>query len=469
MSAVLLELGAPVTDYVMIAFPRVILAHIALAGPLTTRDPVAEMKDRIDAHTNTALLLDKMQDVLKLGSMAVARVSGATDLADPVIDSATRYLVDGIKRSGWLRRRNFGSALKWFAAQDPRPGYGEYRVLVRLNQQAWSRAAGQDVDDLLVLALLADLSESMRATPDREANVVLLIDGADGPDAVGFLTTLLQVRVRATTPPDPLTVVATSGGPLIRALENVAPFAPRLTAAAPVPATGPTAGGTPRWVSVALPALSRTETQSLVGLSWPADIPVDHVVDAVHRVAAGHPTATVAVLDHLRGAEHVRASIDRPGGLVTPTTERDLLVRMVRGLCSTDPQALESLTTLAAARNPADAELLLQRPPGEPALLPPAVGRLLDVPALWTANDDLDRPAPAAFLRHLLLRRLAERGSGWSSEPRRRRRRPPASPSRAPRCGVRRPRDGCAAGVGAGVEVPPDPRRGRRRSRSEPD
>ena len=150
MSAVLLELGAPVTDYVMIAFPRVILAHIALAGPLTTRDPVAEMKDRIDAHTNTALLLDKMQDVLKLGSMAVARVSGATDLADPVIDSATRYLVDGIKRSGWLRRRNFGSALKWFAAQDPRPGYGEYRVLVRLNQQAWSRAAGQDVDDLLV-------------------------------------------------------------------------------------------------------------------------------------------------------------------------------------------------------------------------------------------------------------------------------------------------------------------------------
>ena len=139
------------------------------------------------------------------------------------------------------------------------------------------------------------------------------------------------------------------------------------------------------------------------------------MVDAVHRVAAGHPTATVAVLDHLRGAEHVRASIDRPGGLVTPTTERDLLVRMVRGLCSTDPQALESLTTLAAARNPADAELLLQRPPGEPALLPPAVGRLLDVPALWTANDDLDRPAPAAFLRHLLLRRLAERGSGWSS------------------------------------------------------
>jgi hypothetical protein len=124
------------------------------------------------------------------------------------------------------------------------------------------------------------------------------------------------------------------------------------------------------------------------------------IVDAVQQTAAGNPARTAAVLQRLRrtAAEELIPLIDDRSELLPPSDA--LLDRMINGLASTVPGALDVLTTLSAARDLTEG----------PSLLLPAQVPLATVAGLWAPSGDVDRPPPGALLRFLLLRRLAARG-----------------------------------------------------------
>jgi hypothetical protein len=407
LSAVWLDLAAEVR------FPRLALAHLAMAAPALppdAGDALAEIRGRIAGHGSTQAST-VITTALSAGGTAAATAAAVAAGQDPAVGQALGPLfertaqatADGLRR-GLLRRVKFDSALRWFArrSDDEHAGGGE-RELIRLHRWAWARggATGADIDDVLVGALLADVTEAVARNRDRAASPALLIDDADGPAASGFLGALLRRRAAEDAEPDSLTVIAASGGPLIDTLNGVDSRGERTYSVddARQLVLGHRSGEPLPWISVPLTALSGTETRQLFPADWPDERTRFWVVDTVHRVTAGHPGATQAVLQLLPGAIRRHDGNTLAAHLGTELAATDRLKEMVDGLASTVPSPIDVLVTLSAARNLAEATRLV----GDTQL------QLVTVADLWTRDGDRDRPAPARLLRHLLLQQLTER------------------------------------------------------------
>jgi hypothetical protein len=425
--AAMLGLTADVPGY-KISFPRVVLAHVAMAQAVRAADPdqrVAAMRERLNTYRDRGAAVDLVGNLVAAAGGYV-RVPGVEVVAPAVARSAASEIVRRLNRSGWRASLAWKDALDWFRHQDQGFHHDPVRALVQLSVQAQSEntAVRLDVDHLLMAALLADLRDSFARAVGHPWNAVVLLDNGDTPAATEFVRALVGVRqelARTQVPPDPLTVVTVSGGPLTANLAGPDGEPPRWAEADLAELTAEDVRRAGPWLSVLLGDLSVDDVQQLAraGL-WPNWLGTSVVAQAVHRLTNGHAAGTSLVLDAVQATPQLVDDLDgvlrRPGPRAGRTLERYLLERIVAGLSPqrhVDPHLREDLVTLSAARDKVEAQQLA-------ALLDTPVDAepvLFTSTTLWSARGPREHPALAPFARYLLLRALAarpaEHPAGW--------------------------------------------------------
>ena len=145
---------------------------------------------------------------------------------------------------------------------------------------------------------------------------------------------------------------------------------------------------------------------------WSETLGTRVISSTIHQITGGHAEATTLVLNRLKEQPPLIDDL----GTVLRTFERHLIERFVTGLSPRrrlDPDLMEDLITLAAARDDVEARLLISLM-GNPADTEPV---LLTSTTLWSAAGSRGHPALAPFVRHVLLRALAGRPAdhetGW--------------------------------------------------------
>jgi hypothetical protein len=404
-----------------VSFPRLVLAHIAMDTPANAVTPAAAasiMRARINAYRDPGKAVTLIGDIVTAAGQAI-RIPGAEDTGQAILRVVAAEIVRRLSPARWLSRLSWKEALGWYAHQDRQLHRKPVDALVQLSLQTGSNDAAvrQDVDDLLVAALLADLRDSLSRTSNRRWNAVLILDDGDAPPAVSFVKSLIRVRNAQTmVPPDPLTVIATSGGVLAAQLTGEATVHHRWDQArlADLRAADVAAAG--YWLPLRLADLTPEEVNRVVdGPMWPPDLGTARVSDAVYRLTRGHVAATSLVVRELRTAPNLVGNLDqilsRPGPNPGRSLERHLLESTVAAMSPhrrVDPLLCEDLITMAAARDSEEAPLLdrlLQTPFS--ARLP-----MLTSPTLWSRPGSRSHPAMPLFIRYLLLRALARRAEG---------------------------------------------------------
>jgi hypothetical protein len=414
-----------VPGFKKLSFRRVVLAHIAMSAPIQTADPkraVEEMRQRLNTYRDQGALTDLVGQLLTAakGAVGQAPVPGADVLAPVVVEAAAKGIVARLRRARWVTRLTWNDALAWFGHLDQGLRHDPMLALVQLSRQAQidNAAVRDDVDNLLVTALLADLRDSLARVANRRSNALILLDNGDAPETTAFVTALVRVRhnLAAQGPvADPLAVVVSSGGGLSSTVAGQVPLQLRVAESgiSKLAADDVRRAGT--WLAVVLGDLSLDDIQTLVNeYLWPAEIGTGDVVSAVHRLTAGHPLATTLALTDLQAAPEL---IDDLGKILSPPRpdsgrkfDRYLLDRIVAGLSPqrlADPQLREDLITLSAARDREEAEALTGQL-RTPIRVDP---RLLMSPTLWADTGVRGYPALPPFVRYLLLRRLADRAA----------------------------------------------------------
>ncbi|WP_020673309.1 hypothetical protein [Amycolatopsis nigrescens] len=424
-----LSLGAP--GYT-VAFPRVVLAHIALAEKTTGVDPgkaLEGLRKRLNTYQDRTALIGFVADLVRAaGALAEnIKVPGAAAIAPATADRIAQGVVARLQRSRWMVRFTWSeAALSWFGHQGQGRNFDPERALLRLSAQSRSEdpSVRRDVDDLLVAALLADLRHSLARTTGRPANVLVLLDDGDTPAAMSFTSSLLRVRQAiAATPgnpeselPDPLTMVTTSNGTLTGALARWLPPPAHWDETKPV-AAADTSG---LWLRMSLADLHSEHVLQLTrNQLWPDDLGTSAIASAVYRLTRGHAEATAFVLEKLNTEPRLVNDLDKVLRGLGPEpdvlVERHLLRPFVRGLNAhklADETLLEALITLAAARNRLEAKALAP-------LLPPPVGvdsALFISPTLWSPAGASEQRRLHPLVRYLGLRALAARGAAaWTT------------------------------------------------------
>jgi hypothetical protein len=194
-----LSLGAP--GYA-VAFPRVVLAQIAIAEKTIGLDPekaLEGLRKRLNTYRDRSALVDFVEGLVNVAGVLAEniKVPGVATIAPTVSNRIAEGVVSRLQRSRWMARRTWSKeALEWFGHQGQRRGFDSERALLRLSAQARSKDPDvrRDADDLLVLALLADLRHSLARAIGRPANVLVLLDDGDMTSAMSFTRSLLRVR-----------------------------------------------------------------------------------------------------------------------------------------------------------------------------------------------------------------------------------------------------------------------------------
>ncbi|MEU6261657.1 hypothetical protein [Saccharopolyspora shandongensis] len=409
-----LSLGAPGYS---VAFPRVVLAQIAIslqAGDLDPRKSLEQLNKALNTYNSRSELLGFVR--------GLANVAGALvniPVPEPVADDIAKVIVDRLHLSRWMTRRTWNKeALAWFGHQGRQRALKPEEVLLGLNTQARSKNAAirRDVDDLLVNALLADLRHSLAHAGGRPANVLVLLDDGDTAPAMSFTGSLLRVRkALAASPgnpdsklPDPLTLVTTSAGALATALSS---------RPAHETGTGEVSGW---WIRMPLPDLEAADlvewARNFPGWNrnfadGPEELGATAVARAAYKLTHGHPESTAFVLGRLHDEPNLVGDLDellRAEESEGPV-ERRLLAAFVRGLDASkhvDDTLVEALITLSAARNRVEATALAP-------LLPAPVGfdsELFTSATLWSPTSPGAEPSLHPLARYLGMRALASRG-----------------------------------------------------------
>lgn len=412
--AVMLALSAEVPGY-RVWFPRVIAAHIAMREPITEEDPQLAkeiMLRRLVQYRDRRKLIDLVGEQLPLVGDAVQNIfqgHPAAEVAPALARVVAPRVADFLQRSPLVIKGRLGKAVEWFRHQDRGLNFDPLVALVHLSNQATieTEAVRQDVDELLVAALLADLRESLDGLENRPANALVLLDNADMPSARAFITALLRVQGRvpdpllgqAPRPSDPLVVVTASGGGLAEEL--------------PQPHRQPIR-------RFQLGDFTEEDVRTMAQKRmWPPTLGSATISRLTYRLTGGHAMATGLVLRALESNPAQLNDLDsvlRDQSFTAPDTLEDhLLDRIVSGLRA-DGKAIGSLRhdliTLTAARDVNEAESLTE------LLQSPAQELLFTSTILWsgrqTALPPLDPPTSAPsqlspLIRYLGLRALAAR------------------------------------------------------------
>lgn len=428
LAAVMLGLSADVPGY-KVSLNRVVLAHIAMSEPIPAPDQrraVDMMRQRLNTYQDRGAVIELVGGLVAASEAAVKNVPvlGAGVIAPVATKAAARAIVKRLQGAGWLARLNWKDALEWFGHRDQRLHHDPVRALVNLSVQAQSDnvAVRDDVDDLLVGALLADLRDSLDQVAARPWNAVVVLDNSDAPVATWFVTALVRVRQNLAAqgvPPDPVTVVAASGGLLAASLAGQVPAHVRWQESRLADLTTEDVRRAGAWLSIVLGELSVDDVRQMaMACVWPPWLGTRVVANAVHRLTGGHAAATNLVLRDLQAAPQLIDDMDeilcRPAPEAKRTVEQFLLDRIVAGLSPherIDPHLREDLVTLSAARDRGEAQELrplLQTPvEAEPVLFSSIT--------LWSGTSPRGHLALAPFIRYLLLRELASRVEepGW--------------------------------------------------------
>jgi hypothetical protein len=434
LAAVMLGLSAEVPGF-KVAFPRVVLAQIAMAEPAVDDDPalaVDEMTRRVRGYREPIALLQFVGDLVRTaGRLGAGRLPGVEAIAPDLADNLAKTVVARLRGSGWLTKLSWRDALDWFGSNSQMGNNDPMRALALLNRKARSikPAVREELDDQLVGALLADLRHSLARATGRPTNVVVLLDDCDAPSASAFAASLLRVRRTTATapggtaPPDPLTLITVSGGALGQHLAasqstSVREHESRLSELNRVQLrqSGPLLR-----VSSAdlLPQDVLQLTRDPELFDWPLEPGTGVISDAVHRLTDGHPEATMLVLRKLAQEpqliDDLGAALRRDGPAGLPVEEY-LLHRIVTALSPhrrLNPALVGMLVTLSAGRDRLEAQSLsslLKSGRGDR-------GMLLDSPTLWSHPGPGSEPSLHPFVRYLCLRALASRGknhpAGW--------------------------------------------------------
>ncbi|MFI7127633.1 hypothetical protein ACIBQ1_18180 [Nonomuraea sp. NPDC050153] len=414
LKAVTLGLTAEAPGY-RVSFPRVVLAHIAMSGPIDNPDPVQstrELRERINAYRDPSLVATLLRRLLPLAA-------GTLGLDAQSLDQTLEEMTGRLGRSGLRPRLLWRDALAWFEHQDQGFCHDPERALVRLSRQADESAAGvrEDVDRLLMTALLADLRDSFDHAVNHPSRAVLLLDNGDAPAAGRFLKTLVKVRyklARHEVPQDPLTVITASGGYILAESAGLGERAAQWPESA-LDAL-PESDGT--WLRVLLDGFTTEAVEHMVEADltwWPPSLGFGTITDAVLRLTGGHAEATDLVLARLRDDPKLIDDLGRVLSEHAPEPDRTMASYLIDKIAADlsprrrlHEHLREALITLAGARDGDEAQcltpLLDKTVHAEPILL--------TSPSLWPVPRPEGRWAMAPFVRLLLLRELAARPDG---------------------------------------------------------
>ncbi|MFE0024632.1 hypothetical protein [Amycolatopsis sp. NPDC059021] len=425
-----LSLGAP---HYNVTFPRVVIAQIAIKenfDGLPADRALARLQTVLNTYRDRAALTGFISDlVLAAGNLAAnINVPGVAAVAPPLAKRIAEGITTGLLRGHRLARLTWwGRPLEWFGHQDQGFKFNPRLALIKLSNQARNPYFRDDVDDLLVAALLGDLRRSLARVNSRPANALLLLDDGDTPPAVAFTRALLRVRrsweTIAGNPveglPDPLTMITTSGGALGRALEGHLPDPGRLTETQLKPDTALPSGP---WLRIALAELPPGDIHQLAKeIEWPSDIAPRSMASAVYRLARGHAASSVFILRKLvenPGAVHalddlLRGRSPEPGCSIA----RYLLRPFVRDLSErrqVDETGLDALILLSAARNLHEAHALAPLLPAPIAL----DSELFTSSTLWSPGTESTHRTLHPVVRYLglwLLAGLPDENPGWNA------------------------------------------------------
>jgi hypothetical protein len=427
LTAVMLGLTAEALGH-RVAFPRVVLAHIAMSAPIDGADPkknILVMRERINAYRDRGLVVTLLRRLL-------AMTAGSLGLDAASLEVTLEQLTGRLDRSGLRSRLLWRDALAWFEHQDQGFRHDPEHALVRLSLQAEARDAGvqEDVDRLLVAALLADLRSSFDRAVNHRSYAVALIDNGDVPSAARFMKTLVKVRdilARHQVPRDPLTVITTSGGYLLADSAGLIGRAAQWPESALAGLSDVGLSDTGRsdaglsdartWLRVLLDGLTADAVQHMVAADltrWPSSLGTGTITRAVRLLTDGHAEATNLVLARLREDPKLIDELGRVLSERTPDPARTMesyLIDKITMDLSPRRRLLEplreALITLAGARDTEEARCLTP-------LLSNAVHAepvLFSSPSLWPARlpGEPERWAMGPFVRFLLLRELSAR------------------------------------------------------------
>jgi hypothetical protein len=414
------ELNRHSGRYGRVPFPRLITGLIAMSVEL---DDVAGKADRpaarqrmrkaLEDRKDTARALQAtIQEAIQAGLNAVGGTPpGVTDILTQV---GPRLVL------GWLvtirpgRRIVLGAGQDWYVRQDREDDSDPIDALIDLNLKA-AGILGKDTileaEDLLWAAFLADLDDAFARwrSVNWTLNCLVLLDNADAPAGSAFLDELVAVRRRraaAGMAPAPLTVVATSRGPVT---EQLIPRGGRPTTLADASYADyerrGAEGSELRWgYRVALPDLAPEDVGAMAReLELPAGTGRTTVAAAIYRYTHGHPGCTRRLLNEVAVTHNTNlaAILDSAGPGDPPLADR-LLDDMLAGASE---QTVEDLVTFSAARNKEAAMRLSSEnePWDEHASAFNA--------SFWDESRPAVSQALHPVLRRLLLRRLGMRGA----------------------------------------------------------
>jgi hypothetical protein len=194
-------------------------------------------------------------------------------------------------------------------------------------------------------------------------------------------------------PPDPLVVVATSGGVLAGELagQDIA---------------------LPSWRRITIGELTAQDVHDMTrAYEWPPELGTRRVADVVYRFTGGHAAGTDLVLRTLRDTP---ARVEDLGNVLrrNDSKDPDALEKALRNRFTaslephgeTEDRFSDHLVTLSAARNRTEAAVL------RPLIDEPAGHVLMTSTTVWSAVDAHGRPALPSFVRYLGLHELVRRG-----------------------------------------------------------
>ncbi|TDD76170.1 hypothetical protein, partial [Actinomadura rubrisoli] len=424
LAAVMLGLTTEVPDFA-VSFPRVVLANIAMEGPIEGADAAARrraMVERINGYRDRGAVQRLITGLFTLGATYIP-VPGVQDLV-PV---AAEELTQRLKWSRLRAKLVWDEPLEWFGHQDQDFRHKPVDALITLSVQARQErvTVRQDVDHLLLAGLLADLRESLDRTLNRHSNAVVLLDNGDAPSAREFVRSLVGVRNELRhkgIPDDPLVVITTSGGRSGHAAAEASRHDPGWSESE-LERLGSEeiCGRRPAAVRVGLDGLAVEDVQQLArSKRWPGSLGSSDIAKRIHRLTGGHAEATGLLLNRLEDQpaqvddldQVLRSQVgDREG-----TLERYLLERVAAELTPRghiDERLRDDLITIAAARDQKEARVLAP-------LLGDRVNAelvLFTSTTLWSARSVRGEAAMMPFVRFLLLRALADRPvdrlTGW--------------------------------------------------------
>lgn len=417
LTAVMLGLTAEAPGY-RVSFPRVVLAHIAMSAPIDGADPeksILVMRERINTYRDRSLVVTLLHRLL-------AMAAGSLGLDAASLDATLEQMTGRLDRSGLRSRLLWRDALAWFEHQDQGFRHDPEHALVRLSQQAGVQDAGvqDDVDRLLVAALLADLRSSFDRAVNHPSHAVVLLDNGDVPSAAQFMKTLVKVRgilARHQVPRDPLTVITTSGGYHLADAVGLIGRAAQWPESALAGLSGADLSDARPWLRVLLDGLTADAVQDMVAADltlWPPSLGTGTITRAVRLLTDGHAEATHLVLARLRQDSKLINDLGRVLSERAPdpaqTMESYLIDKVTMDLSPRRRLSAphrEALITLAGARDTEEARCLT-------SLLGNTVHAepiLFSSPSLWPIPQSVgqERWAMAPFVRFLLLRELSAR------------------------------------------------------------